>query len=420
LGVIVIDEEHEHTYQSEQTPKYATCEIAIKRMEHTGGLVVLGSATPSLESYFKASQKIYILEKMTQRVNKIFPAVHILDMRRELAEGNASIFARSLKTAMAETLNGDEQIILFLNRRGHSRYVSCRWCGHVLSCGQCRVNYTYHENNTLLCHTCGSGTMAPSACPACGSEYIRLSGAGTQKVAEEMRKLFPGVNCLRMDFDTTKGQHGHARILDAFKKGEGQVLIGTQMVAKGLDFPRVTLVGVVAADMSLFTGDFRSGEQTFQLLTQVSGRSGRAEKAGRVYFQTYNPEHYSLIFSRENDYDSFYRHEIMLRQAMVYPPFSHVFCIMFTGPDERQVIVSLQKLMAVMRYCNKNDRFGLMGISPAFISKIKKEYRWKLLVKAENEESLKRFVLYCVRKLRENDPLKGITVNLTLNPVMME
>jgi primosomal protein N' (replication factor Y) len=420
LGIIIIDEEHEHTYQSELSPKYVTREVAIKRAAYNNGFVIMGSATPCLESYYKAEQKEYILEKLGNRVNMTFPEVIVADMRKELAGGNPSLFANAFKEAMGEVLNAGEQIILFLNRRGHSSFVSCRWCGHVLSCEHCRVNYTYHANNNLLCHYCGRGTVTPAACPACGSEYIRFFGAGTQKVEAEMARMFPDAVCLRMDMDTTRGKHGHAKILDIFRKREAQVLIGTQMVAKGLDFPYVTLVGVVAADMSLFTGDFRSAEHTFQLLTQVAGRAGRADRVGRVFFQTYNPEHYSLILARQNDYEAFYRHEIILRQSMGYPPFSHVFCVLFTGPDEKRVIQSLHKLLAVMKYCNRNGQFDLMGISPAFVSKIKQQYRWKLLVKAENEEALKRFVLYCVRKLRENDLLNGINAQLSLNPIMME
>jgi primosomal protein N' (replication factor Y) len=420
LGVIIIDEEHEHTYQSEQSPKYVTREVAIKRGELTGAAVIMGSATPALESYYKASRHIYILEKLTKRVNLTFPKVTLVDMRRELAEGNASLFSRSFQAAMTQVLQDGEQIILFLNRRGHSGFVSCRWCGHVLSCGHCRVNYTYHANDTLMCHYCGHSTVNPKTCPACNSEFIRFFGAGTQKVEEEMARLFPQAVCLRMDMDTTKGKQGHANILNAFRKGEGQVLIGTQMIAKGLDFPRVTLVGVVAADMSLFTGDFRAGEHTFQLLTQVSGRAGRAADKGRVFIQTYNPQHYSLTLAQTADYDAFYRHEIAIRQSMNYPPFSHVFSVMFSGPDEKQVIQALHKLLAIMRYCNKKERFDIMGISPAFVSKIKNQFRWKLLVKAEDESALKHFVLYCVRKLKENDPLNQMNLHLALNPIISE
>ena len=263
----------------------------------------------------------------------------------------------------------------------------------------------------------------PKACPVCESPHIRQFGAGTQKVEEEIQQLFPGVSTIRMDMDTTKGKQGHAKVLESFRKGDASILIGTQMVAKGLDFPKVTLVCVVSADLSLFTGDFRAGEYTFQLLTQVAGRAGRSFGVkGQVFIQTYNPEHYALELTRQADYEAFYAHEIALRRAMHYPPFSHVFSVMLSGPEEKGVIASLRKLWAIMDYCNEkaDGQFELMGMSPAFVSKIKKLYRWKILIKHTKEESLKAFVLYCIKKLRENDPLTGINVHLTLNPVMLE
>jgi len=263
----------------------------------------------------------------------------------------------------------------------------------------------------------------PEKCPACESVHIKRYGAGTQKIEEDLREFLPDAKILRMDMDTTKGKHGHAKILDAFRKGEAQILIGTQMVAKGLDFPNVTMVGVVAADMSLYAGDFRSGEFTFQLLTQVAGRAGRADSVGRVFIQTFNPEHYAIDMARKNDYEKFFEYEIGLRRAMVYPPFSCVFSVMFTGPQERDVIAALQKLSAIMDYVNAKDgkkRFEIIGISPALVSMVKKQFRWKLLVKCEEEAPLVAFVLYCIKKLRENDPLKNLTTHLTLNPINME
>jgi primosomal protein N' (replication factor Y) len=359
------------------------------------------------------------------------PEVHLVDMRRELAAGNTSVFGRSFQDAAAETLSQGRQIILFLNRRGHSSFVSCRRCGHVMGCDRCRVNFTYHSggggitaggprHNQLLCHYCGRSAAVPHICPACESPFIRYFGLGTQKVEEEAARLFPAAAALRMDMDTTRRRQGHAKILSAFRKGEAQILIGTQMIAKGLDFPNVTLVGIVAADLSLFSGDFRAAEHTFQLLTQVSGRAGRAEQSGRVYIQTYNPEHYSIALAQNADYKAFYSHELSLRRTMGYPPFSHVFMILFTSADERALIAALQKLLAVMRYCNKKGMFEMLGPAPAFVSKIKKQFRWKLLVKCDREEILKQFVLYCLGKLKENDPLTGIEVNLTLDPLAIE
>jgi len=233
-------------------------------------------------------------------------------------------------------------------------------------------------------------------------------------------KLFPDVAALRMDMDTTRRKDGHEKILRAFRKGEAQILIGTQMIAKGLDFPNVTLVGIVAADLSLFSGDFRAAEHTFQLLTQVSGRAGRAEQSGRVFIQTYNPEHYSIALAKDANYNAFYAHELSLRRTMGYPPFSHVFMVLFTGLDEKALVMVLHKLLAIMRYCNKKGMFEMLGPAPAFVSKVKKQFRWKLLVKGHQEEILKQFVLYCLGKLKENDPLKGMGIHLTLNPTAME
>jgi len=443
LGLIVIDEEHEHTYHSETTPKYDARAVAIRRGEISGIVVVLGSATPSLESYARGvgdSATPYTLIKMPDRINHTFPEVNILDMRRELTRGNTSLFSVAFLDALKETLEKGEQAILFLNRRGHSSFVSCRRCGYVMSCDHCRVNYTYHQSpgggrpsgrgsssgGRLICHYCGRGLPMPKVCPTCESEHIRQFGAGTQKVEEEIQGLFPGIATLRMDMDTTKGKEGHGKILDTFRSGEASILIGTQMVAKGLDFPKVTLVCVIMADLSLFTGDFRAGEYTFQLLTQVAGRAGRSfGSQGRVFIQTYNPEHYALKLAKDGDYEAFYAHEIALRKSMLYPPFSHVFSVMLSGPDERVVIAALQKLWAIMEYCNSKlaagkDVFELLGMSPAVVSKIKNQFRWKILIKHPEEESLKAFVLYCIKKLRENDPLTGITAHLNLNPVMLD
>ena len=432
LGLIVIDEEHEHTYHSEITPKYDARAIAIKRGEISNTKVILGSATPSLESYSRAigdTPQPYQLISMPNRINQTLPDVEILDMRRELTRGNTSLFAVAFKEALAEVLAKGEQAILFLNRRGHSSFVSCRQCGHVMACDHCRVNYTYHQGKNggrLICHYCGRGLAMPKACPVCESVHIRQFGAGTQKVEEEIQRLFPDAATLRMDMDTTKGKHGHAKILESFRKGDASILIGTQMVAKGLDFPKVTLVCVVSADLSLFTGDFRAGEYTFQLLTQVAGRAGRSFGAkGRVFFQTYNPEHYALDLARRADYEAFYSYEIAVRRTMRYPPYAHFFSIMFSGVTEKGVIDALRKLWAIMDYCKDKVRdnqppFEILGLSPAFVSKIKDQYRWKILVKYKDEEPLKAFVLYCMKKLKENDPLTDISVHLTLNPVMLD
>ena len=451
LGAIIIDEEHEHTYrQSELPPKFDTKEVALQRkkyIEQNGGecLLVMGSATPLLESYYNAvvAEKFSLIT-MQNRINEMFPTVNIVDMRKELAAGNTSMFGADFQKAMLQELNAGRQAILFLNRRGHSSFVSCRTCGHVMGCNNCSVNLTYHANfsvsssnvyekpEKLLCHYCGVSVPVPNICPACSSKFIKYFGLGTQKIEEEVAKLFSGFSSLRMDFDTTRKRadngklnnlnksNSHEKILAAFRNNEAQILIGTQMIAKGLDFPNVTIVGIMAADLSLYSGSFRAAENTFQLITQVSGRAGRAAKQGKVYIQTYNPEHYSIQLAQKADYSTFYLQETSLRRTMSYPPFCNVFVILFSAENEQIIVKALQKLLAVMQYCNKKGNFEMFGPMPAVISKIKKQFRWKLLVKSVNEELLKQFVLYCLGKLKDNDPLTGVTISLTLNPMSVE
>ncbi|MDL2248834.1 primosomal protein N' [Tyzzerella sp. OttesenSCG-928-J15] len=419
LGIIIIDEEHENTYKSETTPKYDARLTAVKRAEFTNSLVVLGSATPSMESYYKAENGEYTLVKMKKRINLKMPEVDIVDMRTELEEGNRSIFSRQLSEALQNNLDNGFQTILFLNRRGHSTFVSCRQCGYVVKCDDCNINYTYHSNNdSLVCHYCGNKIKSPKNCPQCGSKYIKYFGVGTQRVEEEIIKLFPQANVLRMDMDTTAKKGGHESILSTFKNGRADILVGTQMIAKGLDFPKVTLVGVIAADLSLHTGDYRSAENTFQLLTQVSGRSGRAEASGKVIIQTYNPEHYAIQYAKTGDYESFYAHESALLRQMNYPPYSHVFSCLFTGESEKKVITTLYKLCDIMGRYNKNNDFEIIGPSPAVISKIRKRYRWKLLVKAEDETRLKNYTLFCVEKLKAAENMADINISLTLDPAV--
>jgi len=420
LGIIIIDEEHENTYKSETAPKYSAVEVALERGVIEGCSVIMGSATPSVDSYFKAKNGLFDLVAIPERINRTPPAVSIVDMRDEFQQGNRSPLSIPLMNAMAARFGRGEQVILFLNRRGHSTFVSCRRCGAVMMCDNCNVNYTYHTyDNRLVCHYCGKKTVPPQLCPDCGSKHIKYFGAGTQKIEEEVQKYFPGVTALRMDTDTTTGKNAHEKMLEQFRQKQADVLIGTQMIAKGLDFPNVTLVGVIAADLSLNNGDFRAGETTFQLLTQVSGRAGRAALTGEVFIQTYNPEHYSVMYARDNDYEAFFEHEIALRRQMLYPPYTHIFHAMFSGERERELIVALHKLSDIMKHYNKGDSFQILGPSPAVISKVRKQYRWKIMVKCADEERLKNYVLYCVDKLRQNDALNGITINLTLDPVLL-
>lgn len=420
LGVIIIDEEHENTYKSEVSPKYDTREVAIKRAQLSNSLVVMGSATPSIESFYKAKQNKYILITLKKRVNQNPPTIKVIDMRAELEDGNRSIFSKELKEAIQLNLEKKQQTILFLNRRGHSTFVSCRKCGYVMECEHCNVNYTYHAfSNKLLCHYCGKETENPTNCPICGSKFIKYFGVGTQKIQGEVNKLFPNARVLRMDMDTTSKKNSHETILHNFENGNADILIGTQMIAKGLDFPNVTLVGIVAADTSLNAADYRCAETTFQLLTQVSGRAGRSLKHGIVYIQTYTPEHYSILYAKDTNYEEFYEHEISLRRQMSYPPYTHIFVVLFTSENEKKLIEVLFKLLYIMNYYNKKAMFELLGPSPAIISKIKNNYRWKIIVKCEDETKLKNYVLYCIDKLKQIEKLKEINMNLTINPAVI-
>ncbi|MDR1066849.1 MAG: primosomal protein N' [Clostridiales bacterium] len=418
LGAIIIDEEHEKTYVSETTPKYSALEVARKRAEIEDALVVLGSATPRLESYFQAENGEMDLAVMTRRVKGKLPEIYVVDMRAELSEGNMSVFSRPLFEALEETLSRGKQAVLFLNRRGFATFVSCRKCGFVMKCDECNVSYTYHiSGEELVCHYCGKKTANPSNCPQCGSKYIRRFGAGTQRVEQDARKLFPSARALRMDSDTVTRRSSYENMLSLFRENGADILIGTQMIAKGLDFPNVTLVGVMAADVSLNSGDFRCAETTFQLLSQVAGRAGRAADAGQAFIQTYNPEHYSVVYARRNDYESFYRYELDLRRQMGYPPYTSLFCALFCCADEKRAISLLAKLAEIMR--GASETFDVIGPSPAYISKIRGMYRWKIIVKGENELELKEFAFQCVRMLKERENLSGVDMNLTMNPISL-
>ncbi len=418
LGAIIIDEEHEHTYKSETTPKYDVREVACEIGRICGSITVFGSATPDISTYYKTQTGEFDLVTINNRVNKSFPEINVVDMRRELENGNKSVFSEALLNAVEDNLLNKRQTILFLNRRGYSTFVSCRKCGYVMECKDCNVSYTYHlSNNRLICHYCGKTVSNPETCPQCGSKYIKYFGAGTQKIEEETKKMFPEARTLRMDLDTTSGKNAHENILKKFASGEADILIGTQMIAKGLDFPNVSVVGVIAADMSLNSGDFKCAENTFQMLTQVAGRAGRAALKGKVFIQTYNPEHYSIEFAKNNDYLSFYNHEITVRKQLVYPPFSHIFFIMFVSKNEKKIIKALFKLLDIMIKFNKNNQFEHIGPSPASISKIKNQYRWKIIVKGALEKNLRNYVLYCLDRLSESYDLSGININITLNPV---
>lgn len=420
IGVIIIDEEHESSYKSDTSPKYDTVETAKKLSEITDSLLVLGSATPDICTYYKCMTGEYDMAELKHRANDSnLPQTFIKDMRLELEMGNRSIFSRDLYQEIKLNLEKGEQTMLFINRRGFSTFVSCRKCGHVMMCDNCNVSYTYHsKSQSLMCHYCGKTIKNPTVCPECGSRYIKYFGTGTQKVEDEVKKYFPNARVLRMDMDTTTKKNSHEKILSSFGKGEADILIGTQMIAKGHDFPNVTLVGIIAADISLNSGSYKAAENTFQLLTQVSGRAGRSEKEGRVYIQTYNSDNYVIRLSAKQDYKGFYDEEIAVRRILDYPPFGCFFNIMISGEKEREVIESSQRIKDVMSYFNKNNDFIILGPVPAFISKIKNEYRFTITVKYSDEYRLKKFVLYCIDKFKERNGKTGIYINITMNRVV--
>ncbi|MUG44872.1 primosomal protein N' [Paenibacillus woosongensis] len=400
LGLIVMDEEHETSYKQEETPKYHARDVAVERARQHGAAVILGSATPSLESYHAARSLSsddfapMILEMKQRASGSRLPGVQIIDMREELREGNRSMFSRALHQGIAQRIERGEQTVLFLNRRGYSTFVMCRTCGYVAECPECDISLTYHQkSNNLRCHYCGYATPTPTECPECQSEHIRYFGTGTQRVEGELSKLFPGIRVIRMDVDTTSEKGSHEKLLQAFREKKGDVLLGTQMVAKGLDFPEVTLVGVIAADTALNLPDFRSAEKTFQLLTQVAGRAGRHQLPGEVYIQTYMPEHYSIIHSSRHDYHSFVREELQHRKLLHYPPYSHLILVTLSHEQLPVLLRMAENFASELR--GKAQRLGWFGdldrrtaealdvLGPVAspLPRIKNRYRFQCMVK---------------------------------------
>lgn len=420
LGIIIIDEEHEHTYKSEIKPKYLTREVAEKRCQLEGARLLMGSATPSIETYYRASIGELGLAELPKRVNgSPMPEVEVVDMREELKSGNKTIFSGSLTEAILETLRSGDQMILFLNRRGHSTFVSCRQCGIVMKCPRCSISLTYHlKSEKLVCHYCGYERDNPVICPKCDSDKIKYFGVGTQKLEKEFQKKFSVKNVLRMDADTTSRKNSHQEILDKYRRREANVLLGTQMISKGLDFPDVTLVGVIAADTSLNLPDFRSGERTFQMIAQVAGRSGRAEKKGRVIVQTYSPEHYSIEYARYHDYKGFYDKEIMLRKDLGYPPFSSLANIMISGTVESEVIKYANEVSSILDECiRKHTDIEKLGPAAATISRIKNRFRWQIVIKSKSENILRSILVDLSESCGEGQ--SNVSISLDLNPQSM-
>lgn len=389
LGLIIIDEEHEPSYKSETTPRYHARETAIERAKLEQAKVVLGSATPSLEAYYRAKQGEYALYTMTRRARgNALPDVEIVDMREELRNGNRSVISQSLKRKITERLQTREQIMLFLNRRGYAGFLSCRACGHVLMCPHCDVSLSVHSHGRMICHYCGYEEQKPTACPKCGSTFISTFGTGTQQVEQVVKKMFPEAGVLRMDMDTTREKDGHEKILSAFQNQEADILIGTQMIVKGHDFPNVTLVGILAADLSLYAEDYKAGERTFQLLTQAAGRAGRGEKSGNVIIQTYDPEHYCITAASRQDYCGFYEEEMSYRLLAGYPPAVWMMSLHGTGRDEQHLQTAMDYLVKIMQRMPESARVRILGPTAESIGKIQDEYRKVIYIKAEELQVL--------------------------------
>lgn len=389
LGLIVIDEEHEPSYKSESSPRYHARETAIKRAELEHARVVLGSATPSVEAYSQAKKGAYGLVRLNARYgSRPMPQVSIVDLREELKAGNRSVLSRELREKMKARFEKKEQVMLFLNRRGYAGFVSCRSCGQVMKCPHCDVALSEHNNDRLLCHYCGYETRKPQACPVCGSPYIGGFKAGTQQIEKVVRETFPGVRTLRMDFDTTRTKGSYEKILASFAKHEADVLIGTQMIVKGHDFPDVTLVGVVAADLSLNAEDYRCAERTFQLLCQAAGRGGRGEKPGEAVIQTYQPDHYSIQAAAVQDYQAFYEEEMSYRMLLDYPPAAHMLAVLGSGPEDEFLVQAMHYLkLYVQRIYKKND-LHVIGPAYAAVGKVKDIYRQVIYLKHEDYQVL--------------------------------
>ncbi|MFS0861434.1 primosomal protein N' [Fredinandcohnia sp. 179-A 10B2 NHS] len=420
LGIIIIDEEHESSYKQEDNPRYHAKDVAIFRGQLHKCPVVLGSATPTLESFARSSKNVYELITLKERVNnRPLPTVEIVDMREELRSGNRSMFSTSLFDKLQLRLDRNEQSVLFLNRRGHSSFVMCRDCGYVANCPHCDISLTYHRtNHRLKCHYCGYETNMPVTCQECGSEHIRFFGTGTQKVEEELAKILPEARVIRMDVDTTSRKGSHEKLLKEFGDGNADILLGTQMIAKGLDFPNVTLVGVLTADTMLNLPDFRSSEKTFQLLTQVSGRAGRHELPGEVVIQSYTPEHYSIELASKHDYDGFYQNEMRIRKQHAYPPFYYLALITVSHTELTKTVDVAEKISTYLRNSLTNKSI-ILGPVTSPIARINNRYRYQCMIKYKNEPNLNQLLKGIVDRYQKEIAQNSLALSIDLNPYIM-
>ena len=418
LGLIVIDEEHEPTYKSEQVPRYHARETAVKRAELEGAGVVLGSATPSLEAMYRARKGEYVLLTMKNRSRmQSMAQVHIADLRAELKEGNRSILSRRLQELMEERLEKKEQIMLFLNRRGYSGFVSCRECGQVVKCPHCNVSLSVHRGGKMVCHYCGYEQPKVTRCPECGSPYIGEFRAGTQQIEDLVKKRFPEAKILRMDMDTTRQKDAHEKILEAFANEEADILVGTQMIVKGHDFPNVTLVGVLSADMSLYTDDYRSGERTFQLLTQAAGRAGRGERPGDVVIQTYDPGHYAIEAAAAQDYEMFYEQETAYREMMGYPPAENLTAVHVSCEDEELLEKGCHYLKEYILRIKGNVPVQVIGPASPGIDKIRDVYRRVIYLKSPRYDTLVKIKDMMEKYIEINSGFDKMRIQFDFNPM---
>ena len=417
VGVIIIDEEHDSSYVSESNPRYITADIAKWRAEYNGGKVILGSATPSIESFLLAKRGQYELVRMDERISGNMPDMHIVDMKQEIISGNNGIFSAELTASLKDTVARGEQAMIFLNRRGHSSFVMCKKCGYTAKCTDCDITLTYHSaDNKLKCHYCGKRYKMLDCCPECGSREIRYGKIGTQRVVEELKKIFPDINILRMDNETTATKTAYLDILGAFASGEAQILVGTQMIAKGHDFPNVTLVGILDADMSLYFSDYRSAERTFQLVTQVAGRAGRAAKLGKVILQTYSPNHYVFRFAARYDYDGFFDKENNTRLVSDFPPYTTIMRIMMSGADEDKVIECAKAIYLKIKPLKDKYDYDIvyMQAMKSPVGKIENKFRYQILLRFKRVRE--RNIIADAYKAMEEGKTKGVSVFAEINP----
>ncbi len=417
VGIIVIDEEHDGSYQSESAPRYSTFEVAFSRAKRSNAKIIIGSATPSIDSYRRALDGEFNLIELPDRINKKpLPYVEIADMRKEVRRGNNSFFSSALKQELENCLSCGNQAIIFLNRRGYSKTVICTECGHVQKCESCDVSLTYHkEDDSLLCHYCGAKYKMISACTECGSTRLQYGGVGTERVVDELKKLFPSARILRMDRDTTQNKEGHYKILTEFGNHNADILVGTQMIAKGHDFPSVTLVGILDADASLYFSDFRSSERTFQLITQVAGRSGRAEMPGKVVLQTYQPDNLILRQALSYDYKGFFTQELSLRKATAFPPFTEILRVLISGVDEEETLSKTKEVYESLKviYIQNKDFFKFFGCMKAPIKKLQNKFRYQILMRVNfGNDTLKDMLYETCSKYKT----RSVNVTFEINP----